>query len=178
MPAYAAVSVTGAQTFTWSHVPTGAVPVQRVSAGTDRIASVWYSPTAFDVNLNLTDGQTHQVGLYVIDYDAFGRSVRVDAVDAGTGQQLATASVTDMRAGRYLMFNVKGNVTFRVTNTGPVNGVLSGLFLDPVGTVPPPTTVPPPPPPPTTVPPVPPPPPGRGRPSIWSAPRPTSGSRR
>jgi hypothetical protein len=54
--------------------------------------------------------------------------------NADTGALLATQDVTGFSAGQYLCFNAAGDVTFRITNNGGVNAVLSGLFIDPAKT--------------------------------------------
>ena len=39
------------------------------AAGNGDIAATWYSSTSFAINIDLTDGQTHQVALYATDLD-------------------------------------------------------------------------------------------------------------
>ena len=38
-------------------------------ASTGDIASTWYSPTSFDIHINISDGQAHQVTLYALDWN-------------------------------------------------------------------------------------------------------------
>ena len=47
----------------------------------DRIAATWYSATSFTINLNLTDGQSHRIALYCVDWDNAGRSQTVEIRD-------------------------------------------------------------------------------------------------
>jgi hypothetical protein len=49
-------------------------------------------------------------------------------LDAATGAVLATQSVSGFSGGQYLSFNASGNVTFRFTNVGSVNAVISGVW--------------------------------------------------
>jgi hypothetical protein len=81
-----------------------------------------------DVNLG-ADGSTHQVALYLVDWDNKGRSERVDVFDAPTGVRYDTRTVSAFGGGVYLVFNVSGHVRFQFTSLAGPNAVLSGLFL-------------------------------------------------
>jgi hypothetical protein len=140
LPSYAQVSASGNSTFLWTNTTTDTRALQEVGS-TNRIAAVWYSPTSFTVNVNLTDGQTHQLALYLLDWDGFGggRNEQVQILDATTGNLLSGDSVSNFSNGEYLVWNVSGNIQIQITNFNPAsNAVLNGLFLDPAGTPPPP----------------------------------------
>ncbi len=47
----------------------------------DRIAAAWYNTTEFTIDVNLTDGQTHKLSIYALDWDSTVRSERIDIVD-------------------------------------------------------------------------------------------------
>jgi hypothetical protein len=97
--------------------------------GSGRLAAAWYAST-FSVDVNLgADGNTHQVALYLVDWDNQGRSERVDVYDAATGVRYATQTVSAFGGGEYLVFSVSGHVRFQLTNLAGPNAVLSGLFL-------------------------------------------------
>ena len=73
LPSYATVTASGESNYTWA----GARPRYRrleTAGGTSRIAACWYSPTSFTVDVDLTDGQVHDLELYFLDYDNIGRS--------------------------------------------------------------------------------------------------------
>ncbi|HXB67001.1 MAG TPA: hypothetical protein VNY05_02090, partial [Candidatus Acidoferrales bacterium] len=129
-PAYAQVAFTGQTLFTWS--PSTAdvrAPQKGISAG--RVASAWYSFTSFSIDINLTDGLTHQVALYGLDWDgANTRAQRIDVLNPATGQVLATTPMTAFSAGQYLVWNLTGHVTLRVTRTAGISAVVSGLLFD------------------------------------------------
>jgi hypothetical protein len=69
-PSYAQVSATGSN-HVWTTTSSDPRALQEVGSS-NRIAAVWYSPTSFTVNMNLTDAQTHQLALYLLDWDNFG----------------------------------------------------------------------------------------------------------
>ena len=128
-PSWATTSVTSAAMWTWSGSTTDDRALER--PGDDgRLAGCWYSDRSFTVDVAVTDGGSHQVALYLVDWDAAGRSQRVDVLDAATGAVLDTRSVAAFQGGQFLVWTVSGRVTFRVTNTGSPNAVLSGVFFD------------------------------------------------
>jgi hypothetical protein len=136
-PSYAQVNVSGAGTYTWAASTSDVRGLQKATNPNDRIAATYYSFTNFTIDVNITDGGTHRMGVYLLDWDSYlgGRSERIDVVDAATGTVLDTRSVTNFSAGEYLGWNLKGHVQFRVTNTGSSQNtcLVSGLFFDPQG---------------------------------------------
>jgi hypothetical protein len=96
------------------------------------VAACWYSLSSFTVDINLTDGASHQLALYLLDWDGYqgGRSERVDILDASTGAVLSSQTVSSFQSGVYLVWNVSGHVQLRITNlNGAANAVLRGLFF-------------------------------------------------
>ncbi len=60
---------------------------------------------------------------------------RSDILDAGAGAVLDSRNVTAFKQPpQYLVWNLKGHVTLKVTLTGGSNAVVSGLFFGPVST--------------------------------------------
>jgi hypothetical protein len=51
-------------------------------------------------------------------------------LDAATGQVLDSREVSGFQNGRYLTWELTGHVRLRVTRTGGMNAVVSGLFFD------------------------------------------------
>jgi hypothetical protein len=129
-PAYAVVTPTGTANYTWTATTTDVRALQRgVVSG--RIAACWFASSSFSVDVNLTDQASHQVALYLLDWDTDARVTRVDVLDAATQQVLATQTVQSYNPGVYLLWNLQGHVVLRFTNAGGANAVLSGLFFDP-----------------------------------------------
>jgi len=60
--------------------------------------------------VNLTDGQTHNLELYFVDYDSTTRTERVQISNASTGAVLDTENVTSFNSGEYLNWAVSGNL--------------------------------------------------------------------
>ena len=99
LPSYATLGITGASTYTWATSTTDVRALQN-AANTGRIAAAWYSTTSMSFNLNLNDGQSHEVSLYAVDWDNRGRSEEVQVIDATTGTVLDTETISRSRTAR------------------------------------------------------------------------------
>jgi hypothetical protein len=132
LPGSAVISTTGIS-YTWA-ASTTLVQAPQNLTGTGRTAAEWYGGTTFDFNLNLTDGGTHQVALYLLDFDNQNRQEKVQVLNASTSAQLAAVTVYPFSGGAYALFNVSGSVIFRITKLSGGGPVLTGVFLDPVFT--------------------------------------------
>ncbi|MGO9991029.1 MAG: M12 family metallopeptidase [Steroidobacteraceae bacterium] len=128
-PSYAAVTLTGDAAYTWAASTTDPRALQTASNGSSRIASTFYSFTSFTINVNITDGNTHQVGLYLLDWDGAGRSESITILDAGTNAVLYSGSYSGFQNGEYAVWNIHGHVLIQVTVTGGPNAVVSGIFF-------------------------------------------------
>jgi len=129
-PAYASVAPSGTASFIWTTSTIDPRGLQTSSAN-DRIAACWYSPTVFTLDLNLTDSNTHQLALYMLDWDGWNgpRSERIDILDT-SNNVLDTRSISSFGGGMYLVWNLKGHVVIRVTNTNlNSNALISGIFF-------------------------------------------------
>ena len=131
LPSYATVTQPGVPAWTWTSSTTDVRALQTAAAA-DRMASTWYGGN-FTVDVNLTDSRTHRLAMYVLDWDALGRSETIQIVDAVTGAPLDTRIVTAFSGGQYWVWTVSGHVTIRVALTGGPNAVYSALLFDPVG---------------------------------------------
>ncbi|HEY6243956.1 MAG TPA: hypothetical protein VIX17_08425, partial [Pyrinomonadaceae bacterium] len=130
-PSYAQVTVTNQSNYTWAGSTSDTRALQK-AASSDRLAATWYSTGFFDIDINLTDGLTHQVAIYCVDWDSTTRSQRVDVFDAVSNALLDTRNVSGFSNGQYLLWNISGHVKLRVTNTSGANAVVSGLFFQPM----------------------------------------------
>ena len=114
----------------WTPSASDVRALQKPSNLSDRIAAAWSSNTSFIVDLNITDGITHQLAAYFLDWDNTARRQTVDILDA-SGNVLDTRNLSSsFNAGVYLTWSVSGHVKLRVTQTAGSSAVLSGLFFD------------------------------------------------
>jgi len=129
LPSYASAQPSGHAAWTWDPAPASTRALQRAASG--RVAATWYSATQFAIDVNLTDGQSHQLALYALDWDPLNRAERIDVVDAASGVVLDSRNVAGLSTGAYLVWTVRGHVRLNVVCTGAYNAVISGLFFDP-----------------------------------------------
>src|SRR4029077_426447 len=79
-PGYATFSVQNGAGFTWA-ASTGDPRALAIPGGTGGVASCWYSGSTFSFDVNITDGNPHQIALYGLDWDGLGRGETVQIVD-------------------------------------------------------------------------------------------------
>ena len=129
-PAYATVTPSGNGAYTWEASTSDVRGLLKPGGG--RIAGTWYSSTSFDIDVNVTGG-SHLMSLYSVDWDTSARAQRFDVLDATTLAVLDTRTMSGFHGGVYLSWNVTGHVKVRVTRTGGVNAVVSGIFFGTAG---------------------------------------------
>ncbi|MDQ2732702.1 MAG: hypothetical protein M3Y56_13670, partial [Armatimonadota bacterium] len=133
-PAYGTATVT-TWAFTWTDGTAEARGLQKPGSK-DRIAAQWGSnDPSYDIDCNLTDGKTHQVSLYGLDWDRGSRNEDIQVLDHDTKAVLDTLNFNTFVTGAYAVFNIRGHVTFHVVNRGGSNLALSGIFFDPIPAV-------------------------------------------
>jgi hypothetical protein len=127
LPGYATVTPAAASTWTWTASTSDARALRRAS-GADRVAATWYGEQ-FDLDVNLTDNQPHQIAIYMVDWDSPFRSQLVQVLDAATGTVLDSRAVTSFQGGQYVVWTVQGHVVLRITRQAGANAVVSGIFF-------------------------------------------------
>jgi hypothetical protein len=130
-PSYANITSNG-YTYVWNSSSTNGQYLQR-AASTSRIGSMLYAYGQLQVGVNVTDGRTHQVAFYVPAWNTWSAQYEsVAAYDTASGALLSSQTVNTGTGGKYVVFNVSGNVTFAFAPASSgYYGVVSGLFLDP-----------------------------------------------
>jgi Bacterial Ig domain len=128
-PSFAVVNVAGANSFTWTYTSDPRAPLIAAS-NSNRIASVFYNSPGFSIDLNLTDGNTHQLALYLLDWDGAGRAETITiAAAANPGTILDSRPISGFGNGVYLVWNITGHVKIQVTGSAGPNAVVNALFL-------------------------------------------------
>jgi thermitase len=132
-PSYSTLTFANHSSWTWAN-PTTALRALTKPGSSDRIASCWFSNQSFNVRVNNRDSNTHRVALYLLDWDnaGGGRQVRVEAWNTATNTKLGEQVVTGFQNGSYVVWNVQGDVTFKIVALKG-NAVVSGVFFDPAG---------------------------------------------
>jgi hypothetical protein len=131
LPAYATNSMTGDSAWLFATGVTDPRAPQLSSGSPSRLASVFYSNAAsFSINLNLTDGQSHRIALYLLDWDTTTRAETITIMDAASQAVLDTRSFASFQNGQYAPWTISGNVVIQVTDTAGINAVVTGIFVD------------------------------------------------
>jgi ELWxxDGT repeat protein len=133
LPAYASLSITGALTDVYDYIVAMSTTDPRALQkpdGSGRLIATWTGDYGMTLDINITDGQTHQVALYMLDAYGNGNSQRLDVFDAATGNVLDSRSISSFDGGQYLVWNLSGHVQIRFTNlANGLNTVLSGILF-------------------------------------------------
>jgi hypothetical protein len=130
-PGYVAVTPANQVNYVWAASTTDPRALQQVGSS-NGIAAAWYNNNSFTVDLIFTDGATHQLAVYCLDWDGNGaRAETLSITDGATGAVLDTRNVSSFQNGQYLVWTLSGHVVLNVTHTAGDNAVISGLFFDP-----------------------------------------------
>jgi hypothetical protein len=127
-PAYAQVIVEGQKLYTWAASSSEAKALEKPDGG-DRLAACWYQEGSFTLEIAPTDEATHRVALYCVDWDPGNRAQSLEVLDAATGTVLDSRAIAGFDQGKYVVWDVKGRVRIRATQTGELNAVVSGIFF-------------------------------------------------
>src|SRR5207247_2959 len=113
LPGYAAVSVTNAQLFGWAYQSTDPRALQIAPGSALGNANVYtqYPNSSFTINVNFTDGKTHRVALYLLDWDSFTRVEKITIRYVSSNNTLDSETLSNFHDGQYVYWNVFGNVT-------------------------------------------------------------------
>ena len=88
------------------------------------------------IDINITDGKTHKISVYLLDEDNSGRWSIVDMINPDTQKLMDSQNVYDFSDGVYLSYNVSGHVQLRLTNVwtkryqNSKDTAIHGIFID------------------------------------------------
>jgi hypothetical protein len=129
IPGYATFAPQNALLYTWNAGTSDARAVKMPNSGSG-IASTFYNNPGFSLDINAVDSNTHQIAVYVLDWDGFGsRSQTLQVVDASSNAVLDTEQVANFANGTYVIWNVTGHVRININRTGGSNAVVAGVFF-------------------------------------------------
>ncbi len=147
-PSWLQFSASGQGVYTYAASTADPRGLVKATNNNDRVAAVWHTiplytaGTQFDLAFNFTDGQTHQLALYIVDWDNHNLAQSFEIIDPATGNVLDTRPLGSFSGGAYIIWQVTGQIIVRVKNSaGSIAGVVQGIFIDPP-TTPTPTPTP------------------------------------
>jgi hypothetical protein len=129
---YTTFSETGGFPYTWANDTLDPRALQSSPGSSMGIASAFsdYYKTGFSFNVNLNDGKSHSVSLYLLDWDTTQRAETVTISDASTGVVYNTETFSNFNGGIWATWTMKGNLTITVTPTAGPAAVVSGVFFN------------------------------------------------
>jgi hypothetical protein len=131
LPSFAPTSLTGDAVWTFASITNDPRAPQISSGSSQRIAAVFYSTGgSFNINANLTDGKSHRIALYLLDWDTTTRAETITIMDAASHAVLDTEAFASFQNGKYAIWSITGSVVIQVTDTAGINAVVSGIFVD------------------------------------------------
>ena len=77
----------------------------------------------------LTGSGSHQLALYLLDFNNSGYAETIAIKDTPTGAVLDSRSASNFAGGVYEAWNASGDITITFTSTAGHWAVLSGLFF-------------------------------------------------
>jgi len=89
-----------------------------------------YKVSYFEFHVIVTDGNAHNVSLYLLSWDSLVRPENISVFDSVTGQVLDSRNFDNYFDGVWATWNIKGNVVIRVTPIGEYYAATSGLFFN------------------------------------------------
>lgn len=98
-----------------------------------RYGCTWYDASGQWIEIAFDVGATaRRVAFYFLDDDNLARADDITAFDTVTSTPLDSLSVSGFAdPGKWVIFEVTGAVTFRVTKTGGANPTVSAIMFDP-----------------------------------------------
>jgi hypothetical protein len=103
--------------------------LQRERGLDQRMASAWFAPEKFSLELTVDDPKPRHVSFYFVDWDRQGRSQRIE-VFGQNGQLLDSRTVSGFENGIYYTWEVQGPVRFDFTRLSGPNALIMGFFFD------------------------------------------------
>ena len=121
----------------WNSWPTSSGQAADTVIGQQNMTSTFSTANSFEVDVKISDSSAHQVSFYAVDWDSVTRGFRVEVLNAND-ELIDSRDVTTYNAGVWYKWNVRGRVKFRIQAISGSNGIISGIFFDPVssGSVP------------------------------------------
>ena len=123
------VSFTGGTDLTWED-PTADTRGLEKGGNTDHIAACRYSTASFTIDVDITDGLTHEMNLYLLGWGTDTREQNIVIRDAATDAVLdGPRPISGFMDGKWMTWNVSGHVKVVITKVAGSNCVISGVFF-------------------------------------------------
>jgi hypothetical protein len=112
-----------------------ALPVS-ATPGAARFAGLLWASDFLTINLKVTDGGTHKVAVYALDWNNYGYQATYSILDHATQAVLDSRTLSGLRDGKWVQWAISGDVDLKVAPVGSSTASVSALFFDPSAAVP------------------------------------------
>ena len=96
-----------------------------------RLAACWYNTIPTEFIVSPKSSKPFVLTMYFVDWDVLARIQQIELIDPKNDSVLSKKDLNEFKDGVYLSWYISGAVKVRISNTGPVNAVVSGIFFDP-----------------------------------------------
>lgn len=99
----------------------------------ERLAACWYGwDKPLYIKIRMDKASRRAIALYLLDWDTLhgGRAGKVEVLDPTDNHVLDSRGIDEYDYGRYIVWNVNGPVTFKLTSANMASTALSGVFID------------------------------------------------
>ena len=129
---YTTFSVAGGFPYTYANDTLDPRALQTSPGSSMGIASAFtdYYNTGFSLNVNLNDGKSHSVSLYLLDWDTTQRVETVTISDASSGVVYNTETFSNFNGGVWANYTMTGNLKITVTPMAAPGAAVSGVFFN------------------------------------------------
>ncbi|MCY3018726.1 MAG: PQQ-like beta-propeller repeat protein [Planctomycetota bacterium] len=136
-PGYAMVTLPKQDGTPWAPNAKDERYLQKSGQAKDRTVTSWASEDQFEIEVAFTDGKEHQVAFYCLDWGN-KTQLRVEVMALDTQEILDTQTIKAHNRGKYLVWNIKGQVRLcfgSVIQDEGSGAVVGGVFFDPPAAV-------------------------------------------
>ena len=116
--------------FTWAEKTDEVRGLMRESSES-RLASCWYSDKIMEFKVIPESSRPFVLTMYFLDWDSNARVQSIELLNLKNDSILSKKDIREFKDGVYLSWRIVGPVKIRISNMGPSNGVVSGIFFEP-----------------------------------------------
>ena len=128
LPKGVEIDITDSQAFVWADKTDDIRAPHKPGKKEERIAACWYNNLSAIISVG---EKPMQLAIFSLDWDCSNeRAMQVEIKDGD--KVLDKQELSAYSNGKYLVYNVTGTVTVKLTCTAGGNACMSGFFLDPV----------------------------------------------
>jgi len=100
------------------------------NSSNSRLAACWYSNISMEVIVTAKSSKPFVLTMYFVDWNSNARIQLIELIDPKNDSVLYKKKINKFKDGVYLSWNISGAVKVRISNAGPTNAVVSGIFFD------------------------------------------------